>query len=174
MAAVVLAGRRGEPPHGARLARQRADAETARRGRPTVEGSGRRCPRLPVGARLPVGRSGPVGRSVPDEGGYRPVRPVRHEGDDVKLRWRGRRTAPVAGQGEPDGLDDEFDDLDDLAAAESAGGARPAGGPVLLTLTTREQVEKAAAAEAEPKMIRVRPGRGAFGGTAGGGGCAHH
>ena len=116
-----------------------------------------------------------IGRSVPDEGGYRPVRPVRDEGDDVKLSWRGRRTAPapVVGHDEPDGLDDEFDDLDDVAA-ESAGGPRPAGGPVLLTLTTREQVEKAAAAEAEPKMIRVRPGRGAFGGTAGGGGCAHH
>jgi hypothetical protein len=107
---------------------------------------------------------------------------------DVRL-WRhgDRRTATGAtGRGKDVDHDDdgELDELDDLATlGELAGpadqggagapGARPAGGPVLLTLTTREQVEKAAAAEAAPKMVRVRPGRGAFGGTAAGGGCAH-
>jgi hypothetical protein len=83
---------------------------------------------------------------------------------------------------EPGGVDDELelmgldddgtrDGLEDLPGPGAA--ARPTGGPVLLTLTTREQVEQAAAAEAAPKMIRVRPGRGAFGGLASGGGCAN-
>jgi len=97
----------------------------------------------------------------------------------VKLRWRGgRRTAtapaPLGGavHGELDGPDDDgLEDLPDLAGP--GGEARQTGGPVLLTLTTREQVEQAAAAEAAPKMIRVRPGRGAFGGLASGGGCAN-
>jgi hypothetical protein len=79
---------------------------------------------------------------------------------------------------------DEPDDLTDAedggelagtdAQAGTAGGGRQAGGPVLLTLTTREQVEKTTA----PKMVRVRPGRGAFGGAASSGdacgpGCSH-
>lgn len=74
---------------------------------------------------------------------------------------------------------DESDETDDLEALDAMDGLSGAGtlggspdGPVMLTLTTREQIEKAAAAEAAPKMVRVRPGRGAFGGTAGGQGCA--
>ncbi|WP_045877480.1 hypothetical protein [Pseudofrankia sp. DC12] len=97
----------------------------------------------------------------------------------MKLRWRGgRRTATASAprggtvHDEFDGPDDDgLEDLPDLAG--SGGEARPTGGPVLLTLTTREQVEQAAAAEAAPKMIRVRPGRGAFGGLASSGGCAN-
>jgi hypothetical protein len=96
----------------------------------------------------------------------------------VKLRWRGgRRTASASvplGGAEHDELDDLEDGFEDPAGdGQPLGEARPTGGPVMLTLTTREQVEKAAAAAAEPKMIRVRPGRGAFGGTASSGGCAH-
>lgn len=108
----------------------------------------------------------------------------------MKLRWPGgRRTTAVAApfggaeHDEPGGVDEDdlelmgldddgsHDGLEDLAGP--GGAAEPAGGPVLLTLTTREQVEQAAAAEAAPKMVRVRPGRGAFGGLASGGGCAN-
>jgi hypothetical protein len=94
----------------------------------------------------------------------------------VKLRWRGgRETVPRTGPA-PDPHDDLADEAgaDDLEdPAGQADDVRPTGGPVLLSLTTREQIEQAAAAEAAPKMVRVRPGRGAFGGTAGGGGCAN-
>jgi hypothetical protein len=82
-------------------------------------------------------------------------------------------TAPPGGPA-PGGLADDEDDelvdglVDELPADEPARGA---GGPVMLTLTTREQIEKT---QTEPKIIRVRPGRGAFGGTAGGHGCSHH
>jgi hypothetical protein len=101
----------------------------------------------------------------------------------VKLRWRGGRgtataSAPLGGTRhdeldgpDDDDLDDGLDGLTDLAGTDAE--ARPTGGPVLLTLTTREQVEQAEAAEAAPKMVRVRPGRGAFGGMASGGGCAN-
>jgi hypothetical protein len=91
----------------------------------------------------------------------------------VRLFRRGRQATTVtAPPGGPAG--DEDDDLFDGLTDDQPQGPGAGGGPVLLTLTTREQIEKAAAAEAEPKIIRVRPGRGAFGGTAGGHGCAHH
>lgn len=75
-------------------------------------------------------------------------------------------TAPAGGLVDDDEDDDEL--FDELPSEQPAPAA---GGPVMLTLTTRAQIEKA---ETTPKMIRVRPGRGAFGGTAGGPGCARH
>ncbi|OHV41791.1 MULTISPECIES: hypothetical protein [Pseudofrankia] len=104
----------------------------------------------------------------------------------MRLWRRGERRTTTA-TGPTGGVDlderDDLDDLDELGALddrdgldEPAGPVQPggtggAGGPVMLMLTTREQVEKAAVAEAAPKVVRVRPGRGAFGGTASGGGC---
>jgi hypothetical protein len=104
------------------------------------------------------------------------------EGGIVKLRWRNdRRAAGAATAPRTFDVTDEEMAADQLASEPGGLGAvgglgataapEPARGPVMLSLTTREQVEKAAAAEAAPKIVRVRPGRGAFGGAASGGGC---
>jgi hypothetical protein len=62
-----------------------------------------------------------------------------------------------------------------MAGEGEAGSGEPAaprGGPVMVTLTTREKIEQA---ETAPRMVRVRPGRGAFTDLGGGGGagCGH-
>jgi hypothetical protein len=95
----------------------------------------------------------------------------------VILKWRGGRREAPKPAAPRQAAGDVYDDLDlepdTVEDPEPASEPPPTSGPVLLSLTTREQVEKAAAAEAAPKMVRVRPGRGAFGGQASGGGCAN-
>ncbi|OHV49725.1 hypothetical protein [Pseudofrankia sp. BMG5.36] len=89
--------------------------------------------------------------------------------------WRRDGRHPTTATGPAGGMDleelDGLDGLDEFDEPEAVGGPGGAGAPVMLTLTTREQIEKVAVAEAAPKVIRVRPGRGAFGGVASGGGC---
>ncbi|ONH32134.1 hypothetical protein [Pseudofrankia asymbiotica] len=90
--------------------------------------------------------------------------------------WRRDGRHPTAATSPAGGVDlEELDDREELGGLdepeEAAAGPGGASGPVMLTLTTREQIEKTAVAEAAPKVVRVRPGRGAFGGVASGGGC---
>jgi hypothetical protein len=89
----------------------------------------------------------------------------------------GRRT--TAAPSTPAG--DEWIDADAAELAAAPRGERV--GPVPLTLMTRQQAERAAAAggpAATPPAggpVRIRPGRGALGGAAAGGtggcGCRH-
>ncbi len=86
----------------------------------------------------------------------------------MRLRLRGARSGHAARtQVTPVVVDEDDDDVDEAPAARVP--APP--GPVPLVLTTREQIEKAAAG---PPVVRRRLERGAYGGTAGGhgSGCA--
>lgn len=95
----------------------------------------------------------------------------------MKLRWRSRRntatSAPASAAA--DDLDLDEDLLDDETTDAASPGA--ASGPVMLTLTTRAEIEKAeeqAATKAtNPPMIRRRLERGAFGGAVSPGGDGH-
>ncbi|OAA21103.1 hypothetical protein UG55_106543 [Frankia sp. EI5c] len=95
----------------------------------------------------------------------------------MKLRWR--KSGPVASPVHSGAVDieDETDELsDELGAVGAAAPAPTAGGPVMLTLTTRSEIEKAAERAANPQPVRRRMERGMFGGAAsgdahGGGSC---
>lgn len=95
----------------------------------------------------------------------------------MKLPWRRNKpAAPPVYSGAVD-LDDDIDGLnEDLGMAGAAVPAPAAGGPVMLTLTTRSEIEKAAERAANPQPVRRRMERGMFGGAAaghddGGGSC---
>ncbi|WP_018638441.1 hypothetical protein [Parafrankia elaeagni] len=104
----------------------------------------------------------------------------------MKLRWRKSRPAASPVHSGAVDVEDDLDELDqlggELGVAEPAGRAPAAGGPVMLTLTTRTELEKAAERAANPQPVRRRMERGMFGGAAtghshgaegdgGGGGC---
>ncbi|KPM51289.1 hypothetical protein CcI49_15960 [Frankia sp. CcI49] len=90
----------------------------------------------------------------------------------MKLRWRKSKpaTSPAYGGRAFEVDDDLEDDLDELGSglgdAGAAGPAPAAGGPVMLTLTTRSEIEQAAERAANPQPVRRRMERGMFGGAA--------
>ncbi|CAI7975707.1 conserved hypothetical protein [Frankia sp. Hr75.2] len=95
----------------------------------------------------------------------------------MKLRWRKSNLTTSPTYGGAVDLDEDLDEIDDDLAEAGAQPAAPAqSGPVMLTLTTRDEIEKAAERAANPQPVRRRMERGMFGGATaghehGGGAC---
>lgn len=95
----------------------------------------------------------------------------------MKLRWRKSKLTTSPTYGGAVDLDEDLDELDDdLAEAGAQPAVSAQSGPVMLTLTTRDEIEKAAERAANPQPVRRRMERGMFGGAPaghehGGGAC---